>query len=129
MRKLFFFGVASLLLFSFSAAGQTQSQNARLVKMTATVSVHEREISHTNWTSATLVSEKIVTYHFVIRSGGVEYTSVYTPDDQPGTLPHAWWVGNAPVGIRIANHKLYIILPDGREVRSNVTGQTSTAKS
>jgi hypothetical protein len=137
--KLSCFALCSLLLVFSSASGQTPSdtsqkkdvvyQSARLVKMTASLNIKENEISHVTWTSAVLVSEKIVTYHFLIRSGRVEYTSEYTPNDQPGNLPHAWWEGDAPVGIRVAKHKLYIQLPDGREVASDITAQTSTTKS
>jgi hypothetical protein len=99
--------------------------------MTASVNVQEREISHVTAWDAVLVSEKIVTYHFRVRLGGVEYTSVYTPgeSEQPGNLPHAWWEGNTPIAVRVAKHNLYIDLPDGREVRSTITGQTAITKS
>jgi len=139
--KLFCFAFCSLLLVFSCASGQTPSdasqekdafvyQSARLVRMTATVNIKERELSHTTPMSAVLVSEKIVTYHFLIRSGGVEYKSEYTPNEQeqPGNLPHAWWEGTAPVGIRIVNQKLYIKLPDGRAVQSRVISQTTLSK-
>ena len=128
--KLIVLGLTSLLVFSILTPGQTQPQNAMLVKMTASITVQEREISHVVATSSVLVSEKIVTYHFRVRLGGVEYTSEYTPSEreQPGNLPHAWWQGNAPVSIRIAKRKLYLGLPDGREVQSTITGQVPIAK-
>jgi len=139
--KLSCFALCSLLLVLSSASGQTPSdtsqkkdsvvyQSARLVKMTASANNQEREFSHTTPMSAVLVSEKIVTYHFLIRSGGVEYRSQYTPNeqDQPGDLPQAWWDGNASVGIRVVNKKLYIKLPDGRAVQSRVISRIPLSK-
>lgn len=132
----------SLLLVSSFASGNTASnpsqkkdaainQRTWLVKMTASVSIQERELSHTVAMNSVLVSEKIVTYHFLVRSGGVEYKSEYTPSEreQPGNLPHAWWEGNAPVSVRIVKQNLFIKLPDGREVQSGIIRRTALSKS
>ena len=134
--KPFCLTLCSLLLFSSFASGQTAPsdttqkddtvtyQSARLVKMTASVTTLPHEVRHTTMVDTLIVSDKIITYQFLIRCGGVEYTSKYTPDEQPGNLPDAWWKGDAVVGIRAVKHKLYIKLPGGREVQSRIIRQT-----
>jgi hypothetical protein len=103
-------------------------QKATLLKLTAQASTQTKEVSHTTFTNAVVVSEKIVTYHFTVRSGTKQYFAQYTPAKQPGNLPHAWWQGNAPVEIRVNNRTLFIKLPDGGEVASEIASQTSSTK-
>ena len=136
----FGFALSLSLLFSSFASGQTAPsdttqkrdaltyQDARLVKMTASISTQPRETRHTTMLDTIIVSDKIVTYHFLVRSGGVEYVSKYTPKEQPGNLPDAWWKGNAPVGIRVVKHRLYIKSADGSEVSSRLIRQAQVAK-
>lgn len=138
--RLFCFAFSSLFLLFSSVSAQTPtpvSQNtggyqpAVLVKMAASVNVQEHEISHTTPVSAVLVAEKVVSYRFLIRLNGTEYTSEYTPSEreQPGNLPHAWWQGNAPIGIKIDKRSLFLRLPDGRTVQSIITNRAPLPKS
>jgi hypothetical protein len=138
--KKFYFVICAVLLFSpcgLSQANQSESavkdaaapyQKATLVKLTAYLNTKAREVSHTTVLDATIVSEKIVTYQFKIRSEALQYTSRYTPEKQPGNLPDAWWKGNAPVEISARNGRLFIKLPEGGEVASRIISQTPAAK-
>ena len=76
-------------------------------------------------TDSPIVSEKIVTYEFTILSGGQQYTSRYTPDEdeQPGNMPHAWWRGNVPVQVKVKNQTLFIKLPQKGIVPSRIVRQ------
>ena len=133
--RTFCFVVSALLLFSPFAPSQTNEsepaakesasayQRATLVKMTARVRTDTQETRHTTVNDTTLITEKIVTYWFTIRSGGVQYSSKYTPDKQPGDMPDAWWHGNAPVEIGIRKRTLFIKSPKGEVVASRIVSQ------
>jgi len=139
MKKFCFVFCAALLIspWMLGETDQTESkaqgapgtyQSATLLKLVATMRTVPRDVSHTTWTNAVIVSEKIVTYDFTVQSGPTRYTSRYTPEKQPGDLPHAWWQGNAPVQIRVKKRTLFIKLPDGTEVLSRIVNQTTISK-
>jgi hypothetical protein len=80
--KKFFLVLCVVLLLSPLASSQNAAapyERATLLKMTARLNTQTRELSHSNFTDATLMSEKTVTYDFSVRSGAVRYTSRYTP--------------------------------------------------
>jgi len=139
MRK-FPFTICAVLLLASYAAGQTnQSQpkgknaapvyrSAFLVKLTATARAETHDVLHSTALDSWIVSDKIVTYQFTIRSGGLQYASLYTPEPQPGNLPDAWWKGNALVGIRVDSKKLFIRLPDGGEIATRIVDEAAVSK-
>jgi hypothetical protein len=136
--KSFCLALCYLSFFSSFASGQAAPsdtsqkddtvacQSARLVKMTASVTTQPHEVRHTTMVDTLILPDNVIIYQFLIRCGGVEYTSEYTPDKQSGNLPDAWWKGSAVVGIRVVKHKLYIKLPDGREVKSRIIRPNSS---
>ena len=139
MRKLPFAICAALLFASYAASQTNQAQpegrnatplyhSAFLVKLTAGVRTETHEVLHTTVLDSGVVSEKIVTYKFIIRSGGLQYASLYTPEPQPGNLPDAWWKDNALVGIRVEGHSLMIRLPQGGEIATSVVGKPAVSK-
>lgn len=101
-----------------------------LVKMTAQVHTQTDQAFFTTMLDTMIVSEKIVTYGFLIRTGTMQYRSRYTPTpaNQPGKLPPTWWQGHALVGIRVKKHKLYTRRPGGGEVASHIVSQTAVTQ-
>jgi len=136
------FVICSILIFATCASGQANPshssgktagplyQSAWLVKLTAQVHTETDQAFFTTMLDTTIVSEKIVTYGFLVRTGTVQYRSRYTPApaNQPGKLPAAWWQGDALVGIRVKKQKLYLRLPGGGEVASHIVSQTAVAQ-
>lgn len=102
--------------------------SATLLTLTARARTQTEELRHTSLVDSPIISETIVTYEFTIRSGALRYISRYTPEEQPGNLPDAWWQGNAPIQMKVRNRTLFIKLPDGGAVSSHIVSQTSTAK-
>jgi hypothetical protein len=140
MKKVWFaLGTVLLLLFSPSVLAQADPgaakaknapsyESAMLLTLTATGRTVPRETRHTTLTDSLIVYDKVVTYEFAVKSGMMEYTSRYSLTNEPGDLPHDWWQGNQPVQIRVRKHALFIKLPNGSEVRTQITGHAVTVK-
>lgn len=139
--KKFAFVVPVLLLSAVYAIAQSSPsestpaksvpsyQKGTLVKMTADVRTQTNEILHGAVSDSMYLNEKIVTYHFVVRSGSQSYVSKYTPEQQPAAaLPHPWWQGNMPVQIKLENRTLHIKSSDGVEVASKLVSQVPPSK-
>jgi hypothetical protein len=135
--KSLFFTICSALLFSTFTAGQVNPphgkaravepsyQRATLLKMTARVSTQARETLRGLLLDTPITSQKTVTYEYTIRMGTQCYTCRYTPPDQPGEMPGAWWKGNAPVQARVEGHTIFIKQPNGIQVASEIVGQAA----
>jgi len=131
------FTICSALLFSTYTPGQVNPPDAKaravepsyeratLLKMTATVRTQTSETLRGSLLDTPITSQKTVTYEYIIRVGTQRYTSRYTPAEQPGDMPPAWWKGNAPVQVRVEGHTMLIKQPNGIRVASEIVGQAA----
>jgi len=138
--KKFCFGIICMMLLLVCTCTSSQAnqskvtdapvsyRSATLLRLTARAEAQTQQLMHTSILDDSIITQRVVTYEFDIRSGALRYISRYTPEKQPGNLPHAWWQGNAPIVIRVKNRSLFIRLPEGGEVASHIVRQISAAK-